>query len=193
MTHPRKKKPGLEAILCLAPWLGVHGSPASDLEPPPQRTQKVEEYEARAAFLLSLAKFTEWPAEAGAPGEPFLIGVLGDSPMGPALESIAPPTFQGRRLIIRRFRTLAEVQPCHILYFPSAEERHLPSLAPRLAKHGVLTVGETSFFLGFGGAIHLFNEEGRLRFVLNRTALDHAHVHLSAQVQRLAKSVLQLP
>jgi hypothetical protein len=163
------------------------------MEAPPARTQRAEEYEARAAFLLSIAKFTEWPEEGTSPGDPFVIGVLGDSPMAAALGSLAPPSLHGRKVVVRRFRAVGEVQPCHILYFPSSEERHLQTLAPRLAGHSVLTMGETSFFLGFGGAIHLFNEEGRLRFVLNRTALDQAHLHVSAQVQRLAKSVLQLP
>jgi hypothetical protein len=177
----------LACCLLLVPARGTEGP-----EKGPQRTPKVEEYEARAAFLLSLAKYTEWPDDASPAGEPLLIGVMGDGPMAGALEGLAP-TFQGRKVLVKRFRTSAEVQPCHILYFPVAEERHLPGLQSRLAGRSVLTVGETSFFLGFGGSLHLFNEDGRLRFVLNRTSLEQAHLRVSAQVQRLAKSILPNP
>ncbi len=177
----------LPPLCCLVPASAA----AAELprESPQQRSPKVEEYEARAAFLLSLAKYTEWPEESLPPGEPLLVGVVGDGPMAAALDTLAP-SFQGRKVVVKRFHTGADVQPCHILYFPVSEERHLSGLHARLAGRSVLTVGETSFFLGFGGTIHLFNEEGRLRFVLNRTALEQAHLRISAQVQRLAKSIL---
>lgn len=171
----------------------VHLLAASDPAPQERRPSRVEEYEARAAFLLSLAKFTEWPAETLPPGEPFVIGVLGEGPLTSALESLAPPILQGHRVIIRTYRTASEVQPCAILYFPATEERHLGGLQSRLAGHGVLTVGETSFFLGSGGIVQVFSEDGRLRFALNRTALDRSKLRMSAQVQRLAKRVIQVP
>ncbi|MBI3129938.1 MAG: YfiR family protein [Acidobacteria bacterium] len=154
---------------------------------------RFEEYETRAAFLLSLAKFTEWPEEALPAGDPLSIGIVGDSPMAPALEALGQGTLLGRKLVIRRFRNAFEVQPCHILYFTSGEERFLPNLRTKLAAQGVLTIGETSFFLGYGGALHLFSEDGRLRFVLNRAALDQSHLRVAVQVQRLAKQVINQP
>ncbi len=158
-----------------------------------QKGIRYEEYETRAAFLLSLAKFTEWPEEAFTPGEPLSIGIVGESPMASALETLAQSTLLGRKVLIRKFRNASEAQPCHILYFTSEEERFLPALRGRLATRGVLTMGETSFFLGYGGALHLFSEDGRLRFVLNRAALDQSRLRVSAQVQRLAKQVINQP
>jgi hypothetical protein len=181
---------GLLLLGPASPLLRADGPFPEERPPEGQRNRKIEEYEARAAFLLSLAKFTEWPEEALPPGEPLVLGVLGESPMGGALEALASTQVQGRKIVVRRFRTASEVQPCHMLYFPTAEERQLQALAPRLAGHGVFTVGETSFFLGFGGALQLFTEEGRMRFVLNRAALDQSHLRVSAQVQRLAKQIL---
>ncbi|HJV22251.1 MAG TPA: YfiR family protein [Holophagaceae bacterium] len=159
----------------------------------PAQGIRYEEYETRAAFLLSLAKFTEWPEGAIPVGEPISLGVVGDSPMAPALEALGQGTLLGRKIVIRRFRNASEVQPCHILYFTSAEERFLPNLRAKLAAHGTLTVGETSFFLGYGGALHLFSEDGRLRFVLNRAALDQSRLRVAVQVQRLAKQVINQP
>jgi hypothetical protein len=152
-----------------------------------------EEYETRAAFLVSLAKFTDWPDTAPAGTESLVIGVLGDSPLVQALERLSKVPGGGRRIVPKRFRRVADAQACHILYFPAAEEQALPALRNRLAAQSVLTVGETSFFLGYGGAVQLFNEGGRLRFILNRPVLDQSRLHIAAQVQRLAKQVIDQP
>lgn len=159
-----------------------------------QRMPAYEEFEVRAVFLLSMAKFTEWPSEALPEGAPLVIGVLGDSPMGPALEALAGAKAGDRRIVVRRFRGASDVQqPCHILYFSASEERQMSTLRRKLEASSVLTVGETSFFLGFGGALHLFQEEGRMRFTLNRASLDRSRLRVAAQVQRLAKQVVVQP
>jgi len=172
--------------------LSAHGpQPAPPQDPP--RELSFEEYATRAAFLLSLAKFTEWPEGLLPPGEPLAIGVVGESPLGRALDDLAKAPWLGRKVVVRRFRRAADVQACHILYFPSAEEESLPPMQARLAAQGVLTVGETSFFLGYGGALQLFKQDGRLRFILNRWVLDQSHLRVAAQVQRLAKQVIDRP
>ncbi|GLH73736.1 hypothetical protein GETHLI_22380 [Geothrix limicola] len=183
---------GLAGILLLAlPWTPAlsAGAPEAYLRP-----QAFEEYETRAALLLSVAKFTEWPGEAFREGDAFVIGVLGESPIAAALEQMSGLTLQGRKVVVRRFRSSSELQACHVLYFARAEERSMAQLKDRLASRYVLTIGETSFFLGFGGAIQLFREEGgRLRFVLNRSALDQSRLRVAPQVQKFAKQIYIQP
>ena len=126
------------------------------------------------------------------PGNPWPSACGGKSP-GRALDDLAGVPWLGRKVVVRRFRRVADVQACQILYFPSAEEESLPPMQAKLAAQGVLTIGETSFFLGYGGALQLFKEDGRLRFILNRRVLDQSHLRMAAQVQRLAKQVIDRP
>lgn len=182
---------GRRFACAVALWsLALHGSPSV---PAPEASGEAsyEEYETRAAFLLSLAKFTQWPDRSLPPGEPLVVGVLGDSPLAEGMESLARNPWLGRKVVVRRFRRASEIQACNILYFPREEEQALPGLKARLAAEGVLTVGETSFFIGYGGALQLFKEGGRLRFILNRPALDQAHLRVAAQAQTLAKKVIE--
>jgi hypothetical protein len=150
---------------------------------------KYEEYEVRTAFLLVFAKYTEWPESALPLGSPLVIGVMGDAPLGSIPDSLAATGINGRKVVIKRFRTPGEIQPCQILYFPADQERLLPKLRGKLLGSSVLTVGETSLFIGFGGAIQLFNEEGRLRFTVNRTVLDQSRIRVEAKALVLAKQV----
>ena len=181
-------------VLLACGILELHALPgARGLDPKLQVEQRFEEFEIRAAFLFSLAKFTDWPEQSLPAGSPLIIGVVGTSPMALALERAAIGPLQGHRIVVKRFRPADEVPACHILYFPQAEERFLPAIRDRLSRQAVFTIGETSFFLGYGGALQLFTEEGRLRFVINRPALDHANLRVPAKVQRLAKHVIQQP
>lgn len=182
-------RPGLMLLLVLGvpAWAGVlpHG-----VEAP----QKYEEYETRAAFLIVFAKYTEWPAQRLGPDQPFIVGVVGESPLGPALAKQAGnTTVKGHRILVKQFRTATEAQGCHLLYFPTAVERQLPESKGRLAQEGVLTVGETNFFMGFGGGVHLFNEEGSLQFVVNRAVLDQSHLRVASRALNLAKKVITTP
>lgn len=153
--------------------------------------QKYEEYEIRAAFLMVFAKYTEWPAQRLGPEQPVIMGVVGDSPIAPALEKLAGnATVNGHKVMVRHLRTVAEAQGCHLLYFPAAVERQLQEVRGRLAQEGVLTVGETSFFMGFGGGVHLFHEEGSLQFVVNRAVLDQSRLRVASKALNLAKKVI---
>ena len=47
------------------------------------------EYRVKAVFLFNFAQFVDWPPDAfTAPGQPFVIGVLGKDPFGPELDAV---------------------------------------------------------------------------------------------------------
>lgn len=188
----RTRSCSARAMALAACGLLVHGPQAAAPAVPAQEL-RFEEYATRAAFLLSLAKFTEWPEHSLPSGEPLVVGVLGESPMVQALDTLARSPWMGRRVVVKRLRRASEAPGCHILYFPAAEEQALPAMRAQLAAQATLTVGETSFFMGYGGAMQLFNENGKLRFILNRSVLDQSRLQVAAQAQRLAKQVINQP
>lgn len=149
---------------------------------------KFGEYEVRVAFLLVFAKYTEWPESTLPAGSPLVVGMMGEWPVG--FQDLTKASIKGRRVILKQFRNPSEIQSCQILYFPSDQERLLPELKKKLAAMNVLTVGETSRFIGYGGALQVFSEDGRLRFVINRTALTQASLRVEAKALNLAKQVL---
>ena len=51
--------------------------------------QAVDEYQVKAAFLYSFAKFVEWPPDAfKTPKDPILVCVLGHNPFGTSLNDV---------------------------------------------------------------------------------------------------------
>jgi hypothetical protein len=149
------------------------------------------EYEVRAAFLVTISKYTQWPDRVLplAAGE-LVVGVLGEDTFGAALDAIQGERVQGRKVVVKRFQGPADLEACHVLYFPKGQERHLPALREKLAQQAVLTVGETPRFLELGGALYLFSESERLRFIVDQGALDQARLSVDSKALNLAKRVL---
>src|SRR2546425_7693406 len=105
---------------------GVSATPRSSVTP---------EYDLKAAFLFNFARFVEWPAEAFADAtSPFTIGILGDDPFGKSLDAIvASETVRDRPLLVRRYRSVEQVDTCHILFVSSSEAGQLDHIAKALA------------------------------------------------------------
>src|SRR6202008_305458 len=89
----------------------------------------VSEYQIKAVYLFNFGQFVEWPPEAfAAPDAPFVIGIVGEDPLGPMLENVVRGESLGSRPItVRRFRDADEVTNCNILFIGRAEAARLPS------------------------------------------------------------------
>lgn len=150
------------------------------------------EYDIKAAFLFNFASFVEWPSTAFAtPTAPFVIGILGDDPFGPILEEIVDgEQINGHPLAVRRLtsRQLAEAGACHILFISKSESRRLTPLLQQLRGRPVLTVADLPNFLDAGGSIG-FSTEGRVRLIINPSAVRAAHLNVSSKLLRLAEVV----
>ena len=80
------------------------------------------EYAIKAAYLYQFSRYVQWPADAFANDRsPLVIGVLGTDPFGGILEEIArTKRIEGRPIVVRRFASMAEYTPCHILFVSSS-------------------------------------------------------------------------
>jgi hypothetical protein len=141
-----------------------------------------QEEDLRAALVLGFARFTEWPP----PREgPIVIGVYGRVAMAAALERIsAGKPVNGRSVQVRQLRPGSGGGGCHILYFGRMPARQLKE-AMAEARGAVLTIGEDERFLGAGGAVYLFEEDGRISFEADLGTLQTANVTISSKLLRL--------
>jgi len=161
----------------------------------PARTWAAEsvagEYEIKAAFLYNFARFAEWPPTA-VPDSPdvFVIGVLGTDPFGDILDEIAATRTVGdKRIVVRRFATLDEYTPCHILFVAASERARMAAVIEKLRDAPVLLVADTAGFAQAGGTVDLVVEENKVRFEVNPVAAERAGVKISSKLLRLARIV----
>jgi hypothetical protein len=150
------------------------------------------EYKVKAAFIYNFAKFVEWPAQKlGGDSTPIVIGVLGPNPFGDELENaLKGRQINGRGIVVRQFDDAEGAKAAHLLFVSANDET---KLRKALKEYGVLTIGQSESFTRNGGIITFTFEHDKLGFEINVGAAEQAGLKISAQLQKLAKSVRKGP
>jgi len=166
--------------LAVSLWLAQGRGHATELE-----------YQVKAAFLYKFATYIHWPATVGAVKAPFVIGVIGKDPFGSALNEVVHGEKVDERVIqIRRLRLPEEALRCEVLFVGSSERENLQKLFAVLRGAPVLTVGDMDQFAESGGMINLITtEDHKIRFDINKGAMDRAGLKATSQLLRLARIV----
>jgi hypothetical protein len=158
-------------------------------------TPRSPEHQIKAAFLFNFAQFIEWPTNAlPQPQSPLVIGVLGPDPFGSALEEIVRgETIKGHPLVIQRYRQVADLSACHILFINEADPTKLERIFARLSGRNILTVGDAEAFTQRGGMIRFFTEQNKIRLEINVAAAQKAGLTISSRLLRLARIISPPP
>lgn len=150
-----------------------------------------KEYQLKAAFLYNFTKFVEWPARRfSGPADPIVIGVWNVNPFGAELENVIQGRqANGRAVVVKSVRTVAELTGVHLLFVAAGEEAHVEKLVNALRDAAIVTVGESEKFGAMGGMIVFTQQADKLRFTINQVASEKAGLKLSAQLLKLATDV----
>jgi len=149
---------------------------------------QIEEHEAKAAFVLKVLNFVEWPANAGQGS--LTIGIVGADETSEALQKLAAgKNVNGRQLVIKRLTSDADVSGVQVLYIGSSQGKNLAVLLEKARNANVLTVGEAAGFGQRGGIVNLLVSDGRIKFEVNPHAAERAHLQISSRLLSLATIV----
>ena len=145
-------------------------------------------HELQAAFIYNFTKFIEWPTNSfrDTPA-PFVIAVAGNSPCLTALEELARGRkVAGRALVIVPVKSVEAARSAQVVFVPATEEK---KWLPGGCGPNVLTIGESEWFSKNGGMINLLMEGEKIRFEIDMDKAESAGLKVSAQLQKLAKTV----
>jgi len=149
-----------------------------------------DEYQVKAAYLLNFARFVEWPADALPASSPLIIVIVGDGPLGAALEeALRGKSANGHPLRLRHLRWDDVLTPSHMLFISASEESHLPQVLRFLGQGSVLTVSDIDRFSLRGGVIEFRMVGNRVRFDINRTSAGAAQLNISSKLLSVAAAV----
>jgi hypothetical protein len=144
---------------------------------------RVDEYQVKAAFLFNFAKFVAWPE---APGQPLVIGIIGDDAFGAVIDAaVRGKSVNNRPLEVRRLGYADDTSGCQIVYVSGSERRHRQDVLRRVG-NGVLTVGDVPQFVRDGGVIGFLLDGNRVRFQINAGAAEQRGLKIHSQLMSLA-------
>lgn len=147
------------------------------------------EAEAKVRFVITLARFVQWPAGAAAEKAPMRLCVIHRSPaLAAAFASRQGTAVTGRPLALV---TGNAVRPgvCDLLFVDASAGNAGSESIADFADQPVLTLGTTDGFISRGGMVELVNVDDALRFDVGLKPLRAARLGLSSQALKLARRV----
>ena len=171
-------------LATLGPLLGLAGTLL--LASGAARAQS-DEVSVKAAFLYRFIQFTEWPVP---PTEPFVLCVLGHTPMDEALSRLSgKAVLNGLRITVQHLQPRDPLAGCHALYLDDSQRRKAEELLPRLAGAPILTVTDSDGLADRGLMIELRKRDLKLGFDVNLQAVRASGMSLSSRLLKLASFV----
>ena len=169
------------------PWVAVAILVAL---PAPAQAPIPLEYQIKATFLYTIAKFIQWPAEKLEGNGPIGIGVFGKDEFGGELErQIQGKSVEGRGIAVRRLTGIDQAAGQHILFIGASEKKRLGAILGSLTAGGVLTVGDTAHFAEEGGMVNLVMKGNSVSLEINTGAVDRGQIKISSKLLKLARVV----
>lgn len=186
-SHSRRTSglfPPVSLMVCSLALLLVCGNS------PLLHAQSVEEHEAKAAFVLKVVNFVEWPSTANHHNSNLVICIIGADATSDALQRLAfGKAVDGREIIVRRSSKEAGTAECQVVFIGESEHAHVSTLLQQARGTNVLTVGEEEGFARLGGIVNLTVADGRIRLEVNERAAERAHLQISSRLLSLATIV----
>jgi hypothetical protein len=154
---------------------------------------RLTEGEVKAAFLLNVARFVEWPCGVLAGREsPLVIGIVGEDSLARVLpEWVRGAEVHGRPCQIRQVEPGAELTGCHVVYISRSLAGRTREILGQVRGRPVLTVSELEGFAQQGGMIGFTPGDTTVRFDVNAGAAAAAELRLSSRLLAVARSVVK--
>lgn len=150
-----------------------------------------DEYRVKAAFLLTFARFVDWPDQQHDSKAPIVLAIAGKDPFGDTLEKvIGDRTVNGRRVVVRRISNVQPPFEFQILFISASEEGRFKQILKALYGARALTVSDIEGFVDAGGAVELtLDDTNKVRFEVNLEPVNRATLHINSQLLQLANRV----
>ena len=152
------------------------------------RAGSADEYEIRAAMLLNIARFVDWPAwKLDAAHPQFVVCLLGTDPIGPYADRfLQHQVIANHPVAVKHLGGAEDLAACHLLYVTAGNGRLLNRSRADLAKAAVLTVSEDSNTTSPDQIIGLPTVDEHVQIDVNLGGAQRSGLAISSRLLRLA-------
>jgi hypothetical protein len=143
---------------------------------------------AQSMFIYNFSRLIEWPANYKT--GPFIIAVMGNSNIIDELKTYTTGKSVGSQpIMIKSFKTPAEISACHILFIPFSETKQMISILPQLASKNTLIITEKNGAIEQGSAINFVVIGDKLKFELSPNNATKYEIKISSKLNEMAYKV----
>lgn len=137
-----------------------------------------------AVFVMNFAKYIAWPANKTS-GE-FVIGVLGNSSILDELKAAAViKTIGTQKIMVKDCKSSKDVDGCHLIFVSDNKSSMVPEVITKLSGEPTLVVTEKEGLARKGGGISFVASSGKVKFEINKTAIEKKGLNVSSSLTNL--------
>jgi YfiR/HmsC-like len=175
---------GLAGLWLLVAILWVPQAAAQNPSKPPSAPEPA----LKAALLMKILPFIQWPTNAFAStNDPMVIVVIDAADIHDQIRKYAAgQTIGGHPVEVHR--SLADTERIHVLFVGREHRRGLDDLTSRIADRPVLTVGEQTGFADTGGIVNILVKDQRPSLEISREAASRVGIRFNSNLA-LLKSI----
>ncbi len=170
---------------CLLMALGIVALPAHSLA-----QVKASEQDLKAAIIINMAMFIDWPRQNTLPADTLNICFIEASPVAEALGNAQGRKIGNRAVRVTKVRTDA-LGDCRIVYVAPADSPQLPEIIATLRNAPTLIVGDSPNFLSRGAMLNLELSAGHIVFDVDLRSAQKVGLQFSSKALRLARQVIE--
>jgi hypothetical protein len=160
------------------------------LSPHAMAQMQAPEPDLKAAILVNMLLFIDWPAQSAQATDRIQLCYLGDSAVATALAQLDGKSIKGKPLRVQQVGA-EHAASCHALYLSAKDDGTLTRNAPLLRTAGVLLAGDSPGYLQRGAMLNLELLAGRVAFDIDLRSTRQAGLVVSSKVLRLARQVVE--
>ncbi|MEM9858301.1 MAG: YfiR family protein [Bacteroidota bacterium] len=143
-----------------------------------------QNYQLHSVYIYSFIKYVEWPATSQ--GD-FIVGVYGDSPVYDHLLKMAAVKKAGDRNIkIQKISAMESIADLEMLFVSNKQSDEFDTIKEQLAGSSTLIITESNGLGEEGSNINFVEMSGKLKFELNRAAMERQNLKVSSELTALA-------
>lgn len=145
-------------------------------------------YQIKASYIYNFLQFVSFPDDTFHLPGILNVCILGEDRFGTALNEVDGAAVPQGVINIIRFDSYSEEKlfdECNALYVVETEKRHIQTILSRIDSKKMLTIGEFSPFIRYGGLIELFVRNDSIRFRINEELAKETHFQVAAQLIQL--------
>lgn len=157
---------------------------------PAQAQPRAPEADLKAAILINMLMFIDWPPSGKLPAEQMIICYLDDTPVSEALSRAEGKAIKNRKLVVQKAGPDG-LASCHALYLSTASRGQLPAIIGKLEGTPVLLASDTPDFFQRGIMLNLELNAGHVVFDFDLRATRKSGLQISSKALRLARQIIE--
>ncbi len=139
-----------------------------------------QESKYQALYIFNFTKYLNWDSEK------VIIGVMGNSQVLIELERLAS---QNAKVELLKISGAEAIDQCNMIFLPLAQTRNFDLIQAGIGDAPIVLVSEEESLINKGAEIAFYTENDRLKFVINKTAVEESGVQMSTRLASLGRII----